>query len=178
MTDGFNGIPDDVTTEDGNENTTLSYKWFTEAADAAGFSRLLGGIHFMQGKQLCAYDMYLSVSCSRLTSFLPPSLSSLLGNMKGLEMGTRVGHLTLQYLRTIFQPESDLGDEPVQEVMEDIVFGTGKDDNALIAPCKDDGSLVEVYGYYGDDGKFALTTVQHYNIDLISSYTIFYIITS
>ena len=73
-------------------------------------------------------------------------------------MGTRVGHLTLQYLRTIFQTESDLGDEPVQDVMEDIVFGTGKNDNALIAPCKDDGSIVEVYGYYGDDGKFGLTS--------------------
>jgi len=79
-------------------------------------------------------------------------------------MGTRTGHLTLQYLRTIFQPDANLGDEPVQDVFEDIVFGTGYDDNALIAPCKDDGFIVEVYGYYGDDGKFALatrTTLQH-----------------
>ena len=73
-------------------------------------------------------------------------------------MGTRTGHLTLQYLRTIFQPNTYLGDEPVQDVFEDIVFGTGKDDNALISPCKDDGSLVEVYGYYGNDGKSVLTS--------------------
>ena len=70
LTDGFNGIPEDVTPEDGNENTTLSYKWFTEAADAAGFSRLLGGIHFMQGKQLCAYDMYLIYSTTILIYYL------------------------------------------------------------------------------------------------------------
>lgn len=89
-------------------------------------------------------------------------------------MGTRVGHLTLQYLRTIFQTESDLGDEPVQDVMEDIVFGTGKNDNALIAPCKDDGSLVEVYGYYGDDGKFGLTssTITTLSRSLLTLYSI------
>ena len=74
--DGFNGIPEDVTPEDGNENTTLSYKYFSEAADAAGFSRLLGGIHFMQGKQLCAYDMYLIYSSTILISLLLPSFHS------------------------------------------------------------------------------------------------------
>ena len=66
LVDGFNGLP-----EDGNEDTTLSYKLFTEAADAAGFSRNLGGIHFMQGKQLCAYDMYLIYSTILIYLLLP-----------------------------------------------------------------------------------------------------------
>lgn len=114
LTDGFDGNPGN-----GNEEITLSWQTFSEAADAAGFSRLLGGIHMMQG------------------------------NLRGLEMGTRVGHSTLKYLRTLFGDE-DLGDDPVDDVFNDIVFGTGKDDALLVAPCVVE-SPVEVYGFYGDD---------------------------
>lgn len=111
--EGFNGDH-----ADGNENTTLSYDTFSQAADAAGFSRLLGGIHCMQG------------------------------NILGLEIGAQVGHKTVTFLREIFG-ETDLGADPVANVFNDIIFGTGKEDT-LTANCVE-GSPVEVYGFYGDD---------------------------
>jgi membrane-associated phospholipid phosphatase len=114
LTDGFDGDPDN-----GNEDVVLEFKTFSQAADAAGFSRLYGGIHPMTG------------------------------NVVGLNMGARVGHLTLTYLREIFGDDA-LGRDPIVNVWDDIVFGTGKDDD-LHADCVP-GSLMEVYGFYGDDG--------------------------
>mmetsp|Transcript_21980 Transcript_21980/g.47755 ORF Transcript_21980/g.47755 Transcript_21980/m.47755 type:complete len:213 (+) Transcript_21980:1566-2204(+) len=114
LTDGFDGDP-----SNGNEDTMLYWKTFSQAADAAGYSRQLGGIHMLQG------------------------------NVLGLEMGTQVGHLTLAYLRQLFG-EDNLGQEPVADVLNDIIFGTGRDDALLVAPCVQ-GSPVEVYGLYGDD---------------------------
>jgi len=114
LDDGFDGNPDN-----GNEEVVLNWKTFSEAADAAGFSRLYGGIHMTQG------------------------------NVIGLEMGARVGHSTLAYLRHIFG-DDDLGTDPVGDVFNDIIFGTGRDDALLVAPCVQD-SPVEVYGFYGND---------------------------
>ena len=113
LTDGFNGDP-----ADSNEETTLSYDTFSQAADAAGFSRLLGGIHFMQG------------------------------NILGLEIGAQTGHKTVAFLREAFG-DPDLGADPVADVFNDIIFGTGKEDT-LTVNCVQ-GSPVEVYGFYGDD---------------------------
>ena len=113
LTDGFNGDP-----ADSNEETNLSYDTFSQAADAAGFSRLLGGIHFMQG------------------------------NILGLEIGAQTGHKTVAFLREAFG-EPDLGADPVADVFNDIIFGTGKEDT-LTANCVQ-GSPVEVYGFYGND---------------------------
>merc|ERR1712194_95912 len=45
--------------------------------------------------------------------------------------------------------EANLGLDPVEELYDGLVFGTGEDDN-LVAPCIR-GSPVEVYGWYGDD---------------------------
>jgi len=114
LVDGFDGNP-----ENGNEPTVLTWETLSQAADAAGFSRLLGGIHMMQG------------------------------NMIGLEMGARVGHSTLKHLRHLFG-DDDLGRDPVDDVFDHIVTGTGQDDDLLVAPCVWD-SPVEVYGFYGDD---------------------------
>lgn len=114
LDDGFDGDPNN-----GNEEMTLNWKTISQAADAAGFSRLLGGIHMMQG------------------------------NVIGLEMGARVGHLTLKHLRHLFG-DSDIGQDPVEDVFDHIVMGTGRDDDLLVAPCVED-SPVEVYGFYGDD---------------------------
>mmetsp|Transcript_11764 Transcript_11764/g.15512 ORF Transcript_11764/g.15512 Transcript_11764/m.15512 type:complete len:295 (-) Transcript_11764:855-1739(-) len=114
LTDGFDG-----NSANGNEETTLSYDTFSQAADAAGYSRLLGGIHMMQG------------------------------NILGLEMGSRVGHSTMKYLRKLFD-DDNIGVDPVNDVMNDIVFGTGRDDVSLVAHCGQDGP-VEVYGFYGND---------------------------
>merc|ERR1712194_780207 len=114
LDDGFDGQPDN-----GNEEATLSWETLSQAADAAGYSRLLGGIHMMQG------------------------------NMIGLEMGARVGHSTLKHLRHLFG-DSDLGQDPVEDIFEHIITGTGQDDAPLIAPCVQD-SPVEVYGFYGND---------------------------
>ena len=116
LDDGFDGNP-----ANGNEDVVLNWKTFSESVDAAGFSRLYGGIHMTQG------------------------------NVIGLEMGARVGHSTLAYLRHIFG-DDDLGKDPVGGVFNDIIFGTGKDDALLVAPCVQD-SPVEVYGFYGNDGK-------------------------
>lgn len=110
---GFDGDLDN-----GNEDVTLDFKTISQAADAAGYSRLLGGIHMMQG------------------------------NVLGLEMGAKIGHSSLQYLRRIFG-EDDLGVDPVQDVNTDLVFGTGRDDALLVAPCG--AGPVEVYAMYGDD---------------------------
>merc|ERR1712085_130866 len=96
-----------------------SWETLSQAADAAGYSRLLGGIHMMQG------------------------------NMIGLEMGARVGHSTLKHLRHLFG-DNDLGQDPVEDIFEHIVTGTGQDDALLVAPCVQD-SPVEVYGFYGND---------------------------
>merc|ERR1712086_784220 len=109
LDDGFDGQPDN-----GNEEATLSWETLSQAADAAGYSRLLGGI-----------------------------------NMMGLEMGARVGHSTLKHLRHLFG-DSDLGQDPVEDIFEHIITGTGQDDAPLIAPCVQD-SPVEVYGFYGND---------------------------
>jgi len=114
LDDGFDGDP-----ANGNEDTVLNWKTLSQAADAAGFSRLLGGIHMMQG------------------------------NMIGLEMGARVGHSTLKHLRHLFG-DNDLGQDPVEDIFEHIVTGTGQDDALLVAPCVQD-SPVEVYGFYGND---------------------------
>merc|ERR1719401_11019 len=102
----------------GNENATLDFKTISQAADAAGYSRLLGGFHMMQG------------------------------NIVGLEMGAKVGHSSLQFLRRIFG-EDDLGLDPVRDVNTDIVFGTGRNDDLLVAPCG--SGPTEVYAFYGDD---------------------------
>ena len=100
------------------QNVTLDFKTISQAADAAGYSRLLGGIHMMQG------------------------------NVLGLEMGAKIGHSSLKFLRTIFG-EDDLGPDPVRDVDADIVFGTGRDDALLVAPCG--AGTAEVYALYGDD---------------------------
>lgn len=110
---GFDGNP-----ENGNEDVTLDFKTISQAADAAGYSRLLGGIHMMQG------------------------------NVLGLEMGAKIGHSSLQFLRVIFG-ENDLGLDPVQDVNTDLVFGTGRDDALLVAPCG--VGPVEVFALYGND---------------------------
>lgn len=111
---GFDGNPDN-----GNEDIALKYDTFSEAADAAGISRLFGGIHAMQG------------------------------NIRGLEIGARIGHETSKYLRKIFG-DGNIGLDPVNDVNNDIVFGSGGDDALLVAPCSQ-GGPVEVYGYYGAD---------------------------
>lgn len=116
LTAGFDG---DVA--NGNEDTTLSYATFSEAADEAGISRLYGGIHHMNG------------------------------NVLGLEMGARVGHKTMAFLRDIFN-EPTLGRSPVDDVWNDLIFGTGLNDT-LTAKCSPTTPIVEVYGFYGDDGK-------------------------
>jgi len=102
----------------GNEDYQLSYKTHSSAADASGYSRLYGGIHLMQG------------------------------NLVGLDMGVRVGHSSLAYLRQL-AGDQNLGNDPVEDVFRGLVFGTGEDDD-LVAPCIR-GSPVEVYGWYGDD---------------------------
>ena len=82
----------------GNEYTTLDFETLSQAADAAGFSRLLGGIHMMQG------------------------------NLAGLEMGTKVGHGVVSHLRDLFgedvgeDPVGDVHDEGY------LLFGTGGND--------------------------------------------------
>ena len=65
-------------------------------------------------------------------------------------MGVRVGHSSLAYLRQL-AGDQNLGNDPVEDVFGGLVFGTGKDD-FLVAPCIR-GSPVEVYGWYGNDGK-------------------------
>lgn len=70
------------------------------------------------------------------------------GNILGLEIGAQTGHKTVTFLREIFG-EPDLGVDPVANVFNDLIFGTGKEDT-LTANCVQ-GSPVEVYGFYGDD---------------------------
>merc|ERR1711933_372620 len=91
----------------------------SQAADAAGYSRLLGGIHMMQG------------------------------NVIGLEMGAKIGHSSLQYLRGLFG-EDDLGMDPVQNVDTDLVFGTGRDDN-LESTVGEECGPVNLFGGFGAD---------------------------
>ena len=92
-TGGFDGDA-----SNGNEYTTLDFETLSQAADAAGFSRLLGGIHMMQG------------------------------NLAGLEMGTKVGHGVVSHLRDLFgedvgeDPVGDVHDEGY------LLFGTGGND--------------------------------------------------
>ncbi|EJK44026.1 hypothetical protein THAOC_37471, partial [Thalassiosira oceanica] len=101
----------------GNEYTTLDFMYLSEAMEAAGFSRLLGGIHMMQG------------------------------NMVGLEMGTKIGHGVVGHVRDLFG--EDVGDDPVNNIDSDILFGTGGEDTITV-PCNPDGNS-EAYGYYGPD---------------------------
>lgn len=75
------------------------------------------------------------------------------GNVLGLQMGTRVGHLTLSHLRQLFG-DTSIGNEHVVN-LDNIVFGTGHDDSLIVAPCVPESSPVEVYGLYGDDGMSA-----------------------
>ena len=128
-TDG--GFDGDET--NGNEYTTLDFKYLTEATDAAGFSRLLGGIHMMQG------------------------------NMVGLEMGTKIGHGVVGLVRDLFG--EDVGDDPVDDIDSDIVFGTGGDDEMDIE-CNADGNS-EAYGYYGAD------TLQYMGGEICGKVTLF-----
>ena len=114
----FDDFGFDGDNSNGNEDWTLDFAMLSQAADAAGFSRLLGGIHPMAG------------------------------NIAGLEIGTKVGHSTLSFLREVFG-EENLGADPVTDVTSNLVFGTGRDDALLVAPCST--SPVEVYGFYGRD---------------------------
>ena len=68
-------------------------------------------------------------------------------------MGLQVGHASMAKLRQL-TGEANLGLDPVEELYDGLVFGTGEDDS-LVAPCIR-GSPVEVYGWYGDDGKSIL----------------------
>ena len=101
----------------GNEYTTLDFMYLSEAMEAAGFSRLLGGIHMMQG------------------------------NMVGLEMGTKIGHGVVGHVRDLFG--ENVGDDPVNDIDSDILFGTGGEDEITVQ-CNPDGNS-EAYGYYGTD---------------------------
>ena len=98
-------------TENGNEPTTLNWRLLSAAAEEAGLSRLYGGIHMMEG------------------------------NLKGQLMGTEIGHLTIDYLHTIF------GERPRQPPK--LVFGTGGADD--LGPQTHDCGAIEIYGFHDND---------------------------
>lgn len=103
----------------GNEEAALEWDYLSLTAEEAGLSRLYGGIHMMEG------------------------------NLLGLKMGTRLGHMTVNYVNSLFGDV--LRDAPT------LVFGTGLADSQLTTPEGVCGS-VEIYGFHEDDSLQANLT--------------------
>lgn len=100
---------------------SLNWDTLSGAAEEAGFSRLLGGIHFSDG------------------------------NWKGLMMGTQVAALTTAKLQDLFdgnKDSADLGSH--SQNAADQVFGT-MDNDVLTGQRSGGGGVVQLYGFSGDD---------------------------
>lgn len=99
----------------GNGNTdtqTLYWPYFSASAEEAGLSRLYGGIHMMDG------------------------------NLKGLTMGTQIGHMAIGFVN------EKMGDGTYHT--PSLVFGTGEADDHLLSPAGVCGAI-ELYGFHGAD---------------------------
>ena len=109
---GFDGIPGF-----GGSAITLSWPYFTYAAEQAGLSRLYGGIHFRDG--------------------------NLLGQIVGLQVGSKVANKTQSLFNAFGSPAGAETGAPVQ------IFGTMDNDEILGLSLGQ--SPVEIYGFGGND---------------------------
>jgi len=120
LPDGFDGDP-----ENGNEEATLSWNYYSQAALEAGISRLYGGIHMMDG------------------------------NWQALIAGTRIGHFSLRKTEALFAGRSldrDRTDRGLPVLVfgtmgDDVELGPARQKRGKhnAAP------RAEVYGFGGDD---------------------------
>lgn len=142
LPDGFDGD-----SENGNEEATLSWSYYSQAVLEAGISRLYGGIHMMDG------------------------------NWQGLIAGTRIGHFSLRKTEALFAGRSldrdrtdkglpvlvfgTMGDDPAlgpapqargkrKAALRAEVYGFGGDD-VLTAPNGNRSQKIELFGGDGLD---------------------------
>jgi membrane-associated phospholipid phosphatase len=120
LPDGFDGD-----SENGNEEATLSWNYYSQAVLQAGISRLYGGIHMMDG------------------------------NWQALIAGTRIGHFSLRKTEALFAGRSldrDRTDRGLPVLVfgtmgDDLALGPAQQTRA-----KRKAALrAEVYGFGGDD---------------------------
>jgi len=120
LPDGFDGDP-----ENGNEEATLSWNYYSQAVLEAGISRLYGGIHMMDG------------------------------NWQGLMAGTRIGHFSLRKTEALFAGRSldrDRTDRGLPVLVfgtmgDDVELGPARERRSA----RKAALRAEVYGFGGDD---------------------------
>ena len=106
----------------GNEERFLRWDYFSEQAEEAGFSRMLGGIHMASG------------------------------NLEGLKLGVEIGHRILQRLELERQGVDVAGNvnRLLEGRLPALTFGTLGGDRLL--PSIPEGvDVAEIYGFGGDD---------------------------
>lgn len=126
---GFDGVPGN-----GNEQASLDWKYISQQAEEAGFSRMLGGIHMEDG------------------------------NILGQSLGTRIGHRVLLASEFYEQNQTFFGlsqnksgneslDVYIDKNMPSLMFGSLSDDDfrGRDLDIDENTSLLEVYGFGGDD---------------------------
>lgn len=114
---GFDGVE-----ANGNEQRFLQWDYFSEQAEEAGFSRMLGGIHMASG------------------------------NLEGLKLGVEIGHRILQRLELEQQGVDVAGNvnRLLEARLPALRFGTLGVDRLL--PLIPEGvDAAEIYGFGGDD---------------------------
>ena len=120
LPDGFDGDP-----ENGNEEATLSWDYYSQAVLEAGISRLYGGIHMMDG------------------------------NWQALIAGTRIGHFSLRKTEALFAGRSvdrDRTDRGLPVLVfgtmgDDVALGPAQQKRTK----RKSALRAEVYGFGGDD---------------------------
>ena len=114
---GFDGIEGN-----GNEERVLQWDYFSQQAEEAGFSRMLGGIHMASG------------------------------NLEGLKLGVEIGHRILKRLELEDQGIDLAGNvtQLLQDKLPGLHFGTLGDDR-LLETLSAGVDRAEIYGFAGDD---------------------------
>ena len=115
--DGFDGI-----SSNGNEARSLQWNYFSQQAEEAGFSRMLGGIHMASG------------------------------NVEGMKLGIEIGHRVLQRLKLDQEGLKLEGDvsETLSTMIPDLIFGTLANDS-ITGTFSSTAKVGEVYAFGGDD---------------------------
>ena len=115
--DGFDGLA-----SNGNEERTLKWTYFSQQAEEAGFSRMLGGIHMASG------------------------------NLEGMKLGITIGHRVLERIKIeneVGLLSSEIT-KTLDDRVPELVFGT-LDSDFLIGVFSGNDASGQIYGFDGDD---------------------------